>query len=146
MIAGCGGSDRPEVVSKQTLAQIKKAAKTQNTPLLKIVGNGGECSLESRKTFRFVGSGFKPGEKVMILVFAPTDWADPVYPNPQKFYWYHENFGVYKANSKGEVRSSPWECWEGPKGTQDPQGSYEVRALGWKSGKSSKLIRFHTVA
>jgi hypothetical protein len=113
--------------------------------VLKVVGNGGRCNLSTGKTFHFVGTGFTPGGKVMLLVFAPQNYSDPVYPNPYKLYWFQSNFGVYKADSQGKISTKPWDCRKGPGGKTDSEGSYEVRALDWPSGRTSRRAHFSDV-
>lgn len=101
-------------------------------PQLTIVGNGGKCSLSSGNTFRFVGRGFKPNGKVMVLVFYPKGEKDPRYgygSNPYGFYSFHHHFGVYPTNARGSFRSNPWDCRFGPNNTQDPTGRYSVVAV-----------------
>jgi hypothetical protein len=79
--------------------------KPHNGPTFRVVGNGGKCSLGTGRTFHFEGRGFTPGGKVIVLVFAPQNYRDPVYSNPYRFYWFHENFGVYQADANGEVHT-----------------------------------------
>jgi hypothetical protein len=119
--------------------------KPHNGPTFRVVGNGGKCSLGTGRTFHFEGRGFTPGGKVIVLVFAPQNYRDPVYSNPYRFYWFHENFGVYQADANGEVHTKPWDCRKGPAGSEDPQGPYQARALDWPSGISSSLKSFSDV-
>jgi hypothetical protein len=137
-LAGCGSSD-----SKSSSSSNAKTAKVK--PVLKVVGNGGKCDLSSGKTFHFEGSGFTPDGKVMVLIFAPRSYKDPLYPNPYDFYWYHKNFGVFLANAKGEIRSNDWGCRNGPGGKKDPIGQYQFRGLDWKSGKATSREHFNDV-
>jgi hypothetical protein len=157
-LASCGGSSSsqpksPDAIVRTTGPQSSNSV-TQppavtvsnfNRPKLKVDGNGGKCSLSTGSSFHFTGSGFTPGGKVMLLVFAPPIYKDPTYKNPYRFYWFQANFGVLRADSRGEVHTKPWDCRYGPANTQDPQGTYEVKSLDWRSGVASRSVSFSDV-
>jgi hypothetical protein len=157
-LASCGGSSSsqpksPDAIVRTTGPQSSNSV-TQppavtvsnfNRPKLKVDGNGGKCSLSTGSSFHFTGSGFTPGGKVMLLVFAPPSYKDPVYKNPYRFYWFYTNFGVLRADSHGSIRTKLWNCRYGPANTHDPQGTYEVKALDWRSGVASRSVSFSDV-
>jgi hypothetical protein len=157
LLASCGGSSsepKSTGASNQSSGQKSPIAADQapavtvsssNKLKLKIDGNGGRCSLSTGSSFHFTGSGFTPGGKVMLLVFAPPSYKDPVYKNPYRFYWFHANFGVLRADSHGSIRTKLWDCRYGPANTHDPQGTYEVKALDWNSGIASRSVSFSDV-
>jgi hypothetical protein len=158
-LAACGGasSHQPEnsnanvhSTGPNSSNRISQGAKVVavsnfNRPKLRAVGNGSKCSLSTGSTFRFVGSGFTPGGKVMLIVFAPPGYKDPLYTNSYRFYWFQKNFGVLLADSRGEVQTKLWDCRYGPANTQDPQGVYEAKGLDWKSGIASRPALFKDV-
>jgi hypothetical protein len=157
-LASCGGSNSSQPKSSgatlhtsgpQSSNNVSQppavTVSNSNRPKLKPDGNGGKCSLSTGSSFRFIGSGFTPGGKVMLLVFAPPSYMDPVYKNPYRFYWFQANFGILRADSRGEVHTKLWDCRYGPANTHDPSGVYEVKALDWQSGIASRTVRFSDV-
>jgi hypothetical protein len=153
MLAGCGGSGKVSGSASNTNSasadvhvtgpnSVNVNLRSEHLPLLKAAGNGGKCSLSTGRTFRFAGRGFTPHGKVQLVVFAPPSYSDPVYTNQYNFYWFQQNFGVYRADAHGVLRTKPWDCRHGPGNKPDPAGSYTVRALDWKSGHTSRIVRF----
>jgi hypothetical protein len=161
LVASCGGasSHQPERARTSAnvystgpqsfthLSQATQAVTVSNfsRPKLRAVGNGSKCSLSTGSTFRFVGSGFTPGGKVVLLVFAPSTYKDPLYANTYNFYWFQKNFGVQLANSRGVVQTKPWDCRYGPANTRDTQGVYEAKGFDWRSGIASGRALFKVV-
>jgi hypothetical protein len=157
VLAGCGGGH--QLPSKSGSAEVRTTGPEStnpapatavdvsnfNRPKLQLVGNGGKCNLGSGATFHFVGSGFTPHGKVLLLVFAPPSYKDPVYKNPDRLYWYQANFGVYHANSHGRFRTIGWDCTHGPGNKPDVQGKSEVKALDWKASVACSSAHFEVV-
>jgi hypothetical protein len=161
LVASCGGasSHQPErarananvhSTGPQSFNQMSQGTQAVtvsnfNRPKLRAVGNGSKCSLSTGSTFRFVGSGFTPGGKVVLLVFAPSTYKDPLYANTYSFYWFQKNFGVQLANSRGVVQTKLWDCRYGPANTRDVQGVYEAKGFDWRSGIASGRALFKVV-
>jgi hypothetical protein len=145
VLAGCGGSSAAKSGTSSNDNNTSTSVSVSNGPKLKVVGNGGKCSLGSGTTFHFVGSGFTPHGKVLLLVFAPPSYKDPVYKNPYRLYWYQANLGVYHANSHGRFRTIGWDCTHGPGNKHDVQGKSEVKALDWKASVASSSVHFEVV-
>jgi hypothetical protein len=144
-LAGCGGSSAAESGSSSNDNKNSANVSVSNGPSLKVVGNGGKCSLGSGATFHFVGSGFTPHSKVLLLVFAPPSYKDPVYKNPDRLYWYQANLGVYHADSHGRFHTIGWDCSHGPGNKPDVLGKSEVKALDWGTSVASSSAHFEVV-
>jgi hypothetical protein len=122
-----------------SLGNTSASQSAASRPQLKVDGNDGKCRLKSGqlRSFRFVGTGFTPNDKVMILVFYPKGRTFPFgnAPNPHGFYWFHQNFGIYPVGAKGNFKSRPWDCRYGPNNTQDFTGKYTAMAIDLSSQK-----------